>query len=196
MSRSDAFTLLEILVVMAILGILASAAYLQFASFSERWSLSRLADSVSNSIRAAGNIAESKGRPVQVQVDLDADTMGFVICKNRTNCNVNNGSHWKDEPVVEPIFAGSSAVFFQFVERDSGTNNTGGYHRFMITSQGRAIPNQGQNSTFYAIHLAKPPVPAVSERRKFRTVAIVPNSIQPRQYDYGRFDPFSSSAMH
>jgi prepilin-type N-terminal cleavage/methylation domain-containing protein len=196
MHRSDGFTLIEILVVVVIAGILLTTGYMQLTSFTSSWSLDRMADSISNMVRTAGNLSSSENRPARVTVNLSQDRLSVSICKQRDGCDVNVASDWRTVSKPDAVELENPNVIYRFTNTDAGAVSSSGRHHFLITPDGVARPNEGQNSTFFAVHLTRRTAdgpPAQSDRCQFRTVAIVPNTILPRQYDYGRFKPFTDT---
>ncbi|MFB6226951.1 MAG: Tfp pilus assembly protein FimT/FimU [bacterium] len=181
-----AFTMIELITVLAIVGVLVSFGFVRLSGFADRWNLDRTSDRISSTIRAAGNSASGENRHVRITVNLDKNKMRYEICVNRTDCDVSDDTDWETLSGLEPVVAEKPTLFYRFAER-GGTVYVSGSHRFIVTPQGKV------RSGFYAIHLTNKPIPDTSDRCKFRTVAIVPNTIHPRQYDYGRYAPFDEA---
>jgi prepilin-type N-terminal cleavage/methylation domain-containing protein len=183
----EAFTIIEMIVVIAIIGILGVFAYPKLIEFNRRWALDRFKNSTHETLRSAATRAMKSDVPVRVIVNIDANEIRFQQCKlsDRDECNDWEDEPWEDIQALTKLTAPDPVTIYQVGRGDFWSVESGTVEEKIDREGGSGLP--------LAIHLTTRPVPAQSNRCQFRTVEFMGAHAQVREYDYGQGSPFDGT---
>jgi prepilin-type N-terminal cleavage/methylation domain-containing protein len=187
LTDQDAFTIIEMIVVIAIIGILGVFAYPKLIEFNRQWALDRFKNTTYQAISSAASYAVKSDVPVRVVVNIDSNEIRFQKCiqPDRNQCDDWNADHWEPFEKIGNLTPPDPVVIYKVGRGDIWSVGTGTVEEKIDRDGASAIP--------LAIHLATRPVPSESGRCQFRTVEFMGAHAQVRQYNYGQGSPFKES---
>lgn len=182
--RRGAFTIVELMTVIAIIGIMSAIAYIGFREFSDTLRLQTFSNSLLTAVRSARFQARSDTFPIRLTFDLDQNRLEFSQCKKKVSCDPTNSAQWKEFEDLRRINTPEDIIFYAY--SDGSSSYQTGQHHIMI------LPEDG-TSGFGAIHVSLSPPPRESDRCEFKTIALRPRNTPAQYFKYGKYRPFDSS---
>lgn len=192
--RNRAFTFLEVLVVVSILGIIILVSFPVFAEFVHEMRKTEFSNSVFMSFKAARMNAIENQRLVRAKIELGSstnfgnDTISFEICPSPANDSGNCPVSFKPFSDLNSLTPSSPIVISEVCKSGSNNGYTTGTHYIRFNSHGSIHAECNSFGESPYIQITTSPIPSESKRCSFRTVRIDNVNGFVKLYSYRR-DP-------
>jgi len=195
---TDGFTLLELILVVSILGILASISVPAFSNFLRQFRLRSYTNKVHSALNNARFRSISENRVVRVNIQMGESTqygddrITFEICtEESTQSEDCPGQDYVQAPGISALPPSDPIIIYSACNNNSDPYGTStGEESFRYRPNGSAYSDScGLTAPF--IQLTSTPAPDEDERCSFRTIRTSNANGLPKTFSFRR-DPYES----